>query len=93
MSNIMQDANVRMIQAGDGLRFLLEALAQCGIIGKVRGKDLDGDDAVQARVPRAVHFSHASSAERRQDFVRAEASARDQCHNGVDYISSNQALG
>src|SRR5882762_3884794 len=56
-------------------------------------KDLDGDDAVQARVPRAVHFSHASSAERRQDFVRAEASARGQCHNGVDYISSNQLAG
>src|SRR2546429_4557688 len=26
--------------------------SQCRIIGKVRGKDLDGDDAAQARVPR-----------------------------------------
>jgi len=35
MSDVMQDANVRMIQAGDGPRFLLEALAQSHIIGKM----------------------------------------------------------
>ena len=72
MSNIMQDANVRMIQAGDGLRFLLEALAQCRIIGKVRGKDLDGDDAAQARVPRTVHLAHPARAERRDDLIRPQ---------------------
>jgi len=70
----------------------VKALAQCRIIGKMRSKDLDGDDAIQARVACAVDFSHAACAERCEDFVRAQASARGQCHNGVDYIPSNHAL-
>jgi hypothetical protein len=80
MSDIMQDANVRMIQAGDGLRFLLEALAQCRIIGKMGWKNLDGNDAVQAGVARAVDFSHAACTERCKDFVRAQASAGRERH-------------
>ncbi len=92
LSNIVQHANVRMIQAGDGLGLALKTLSENGIFGEMRRKNFDGDGAVQARIACAVNFAHASRAERRQDFVWAEASARGQCHNGVDYIPLNQAL-
>ena len=58
----------------------------------MRGKNLDGDGAVQACVARAVNFAHASRAEGRNNLVWPESSASGQCHGGVDYIPSNQAL-
>jgi hypothetical protein len=36
-ANVVQNANVRMVQARDGLGFALEALAQNWIVGKMRG--------------------------------------------------------
>ena len=42
-SDIVERANVRMIQAGDGTGFPLEAFFEPGVIGKVRRRDLDGD--------------------------------------------------
>ena len=41
---------------------------------------LDRDVALEPRVPRPVHLSHAARAERRQDLVRAEAGARRESH-------------
>jgi len=58
----------------------------------MRGKNLDSDSAVQARVARAVNFRPCRPRPAAEDFVRAQASARGQCHNGVDYIPSNHAL-
>jgi len=76
----MQDANVRMVQAGDGLGLALKALLQSCIVGKMRGKNLDSDSAVQARVARALNFLHAARAQRREDFVGAQASTGGQGH-------------
>src|SRR5713226_1865946 len=59
----------------DGLRFLLKSLAQFRIIGQMRRKNLHGDNALQAHVPGAVHLSHTARAERRENFVRAQAGA------------------
>ena len=47
---IVERADVRMIEAGDRLRFAIEALLHVGVTGKVHGQNLDGDRAVQARV-------------------------------------------
>jgi hypothetical protein len=46
-----------------------------GIIGNGVGKDCDRDIALQLRIPRQIDLAHPSSAERGEDFVRAEASA------------------
>jgi len=40
MADIIERANVRMIQAGDNFRFLLEALPQRRITGKMEGRIL-----------------------------------------------------
>jgi hypothetical protein len=47
-------ANVRMIQAGDGLRFGLEPSLANRIRREVRWKSLDRDSAVQARIARPI---------------------------------------
>jgi hypothetical protein len=51
-----------MIQAGNSFRFVLEALPQNGIAGKMLRQNLDGDGAFQARVARALHHTHAARA-------------------------------
>ena len=51
-----------------------------GIGGENFGQDFDRDVAIQLRVVRAIHLTHASGAERSKDLVGAEANARGQCH-------------
>jgi len=50
MTNIVQHANVGMIQAGDGFRFAFEALPANRIRRELSGENLDGDIAIKARV-------------------------------------------
>ncbi len=78
--DIVEDANVRMIQTGDGLGFALEALFADGIGREVRRKNLDGDGALQARIVRAIHLTHTSRAEWRLDFIRTESCACREAH-------------
>src|SRR6202521_5090544 len=70
-TNIVKNADVRMIQAGNSFRFVLEALPQNGIAGKMRRQNLDGDGALQTRAARA---------QRRDDLVRTEFRAIRQRH-------------
>ena len=64
--DIVKLADVRMIQRRDGAGFALETLAELGL------GNLDGDDAIKARVAGLIHFAHPAGAERGKDFVRAE---------------------
>jgi hypothetical protein len=81
-SNVVQHANVRMIQAGDRLRLAFKTLPQSWVIRKLLRKNLDGDRAVQTRVARAVHLSHSARSEWRNNLVWPESSAGGQCHSG-----------
>jgi hypothetical protein len=58
-----------MIQAGNNFGFTLKALAPRRVVGEMVGKNLDGDRAVQARVPRPIHLAHPARTDRRQDLV------------------------
>ncbi len=69
MAGVVERADVWMIQAGDGLCFAVEALAQIGAVGKVGGENLDGDDAIEACVPGAIHLSHSARTDGGEDFV------------------------
>jgi len=60
MTYVMQHANVRMIQTGNGLGFALEALLADGIIRKLSRQNLDRYCALQSRVSRSIHFPHAA---------------------------------
>ncbi len=55
--------DVRVVQAGDGLRLALEPLLQIGVRGDMLGEHLDGDGAVESGIPRLVDFSHAAAPE------------------------------
>jgi hypothetical protein len=65
--DIMESANVRMVERSDGSRFALEALAE------LLGGDLDCNDAIQARVASFVHFTHATFAYGADDLVRTKS--------------------
>jgi hypothetical protein len=62
-----------MIQTGNCFRFTLETFTKLEIIGKMRGKDFDGDDAVEAGVFSFVDLPHAARANERKDLVGAES--------------------
>ena len=45
------------------------------------GQNFNGDVAAEARIMRAVHFSHTAGSQRGDDFVGAEFSPGNQAHN------------
>jgi hypothetical protein len=72
----MKGADVWVVQARDSARLAFESFAVLGVVGQVRGKDLDGDEAIQARVAGLVHLPHTARAEWLEDLMRPERSAR-----------------
>ena len=83
----------RMIQAGNRPGFALEPFAEFGSIGGVIRKDFDGDNAVQPRVPGAIHLTHPARTKRRDNFVRPEFCPRRKWHTeGRDYTFLPQHL-
>ena len=67
--DVVQRANVRVIQLRDGSRFALEALAERAQVL------LDCDDAIQASVAGFVDLAHAAGANGGEDLVRPESEA------------------
>ena len=64
--DIVQSADVGMVQRSDGSGLALETLREL-FFG-----DFDRDDPVQACIASLIHFAHAAGAERREDLIRAE---------------------
>ena len=83
MTDVMQHANMRMIQARNGFRFTLETLVANRIGGKLRGKNLDGDGTFEARIAGAIDFTHTAGTERPDNFIGAKMSAWSKGHNWV----------
>ena len=71
MADVMESADVRMIQAGNGASFALEPLSQFRTISKMRRQNLDGDNAVEAGILGAVNLTHPARANTGEDFVGA----------------------
>ena len=70
-----------MIELRNGAGFAVKALAELRIGGQGFGQDLDRDRAIEACVARFVDLSHPARTERRDYFVRTEASTgrKSQC--------------
>ena len=64
-ADVVDLADVGMVERGDGFGFALEAFGELG------GGDFDGDVAVEAGVVGAVDFAHAAGADGGLDFVEA----------------------
>src|SRR5579872_33395 len=80
-ANVVEMADVRMIQRRDSPRLSLKARIQFGVRRKVRRQNLDCDRAVEPRVARPIHLSHAACTERRLDFVGPQFAARREWHS------------
>ncbi len=84
-SNVVERADVGMIQRRDGPSLALEPLRE-GFL-----RHLDRDDAVEASVTSFVDVAHAAAPKRSYDFIRAEASSVHERHGLRVNISSTGA--
>ena len=77
-----------MIERGDRARLGFEAPKTVGVSGHRRGKNLDRNVALKARIAGAIDLAHAAGTQNRDDFVRADANARREAHvNGGGIIT------
>jgi len=72
LTDIVNGADIRMIEGGSGLRFALEAGEGLWIEGDFGRKEFEGDKAVQAGVFGFVDNAHATTAEFFEDAVVRE---------------------
>src|SRR5580700_10510552 len=70
-----------MAKAGNGARLTFESLSNFRCVSYPLSENLDGDRAVQARISRPIHFSHASSAEERFNLVGTEFRSGSESHS------------
>ncbi len=71
--NVIERADVRVIERRDALRFALEPCTKLGI-GRERGRQhFHGDGALEARVTRLIDLAHAAGADGADDLVGSKA--------------------
>ena len=87
LADVVEMADVGVIQRRDGTSFSLEAGVSFGFFGKMFGEDFDGDGAVKASVARGVDFAHAPCAEAGLNFVWAEFAAGSEGHLASESIA------
>ena len=61
--DVVQLADVRMVQGGDRPRFVFESMQAIRVVGYRFGENLDGDGAIQSRVTGFVDLAHPTRAE------------------------------
>ncbi len=71
-ADVIEMADVRMVQRGNGPRLALHTLLQFRRRGKMRSENFNRHHAIQAGVHRTVNFPHSACAQRRLDFIGAE---------------------
>ncbi len=86
----MERANVRVVQARDGLRLALEPLLQIRVRGDMLREDFDGDGAVEAGIARFVDLTHSARTDGLGDLVVAELGA---CREGHERSPSILVAG
>ena len=93
ITDVVEDADVLVLEACYRPRFSLETLFQLGLVGQMRAQSLEGNNAVQPRVVRFIHLAHPASAKQREHFVGAEFCSGFETHFPVGtfcFNSSNQ---
>ena len=61
--DVVQLADVRMVQRRDRPRFMFESAQAIRVMGHWRGENFDGDVAIETRIAGAVDFAHPARAE------------------------------
>jgi putative ABC transport system permease protein len=72
IADVVERADVRMVQRRDDAGFAVEALERLGIVCQAGGQDLDRDVAIESSIPGAIDLAHPAGADRRGDFVRTK---------------------
>jgi len=79
-SDVVESADVRMVQPRDGPRLPVQPLTPVLFSGKFGGKDLDGDGALEPGVPGFVDLAHSTCPDGGEDLVGSQASPRPKGH-------------
>ncbi len=61
-ADLVDRANVGMVQRGGGARFAAKALERLRVVGNIVRKKLDGDEAAELGVLGLVDHAHAAAA-------------------------------
>jgi hypothetical protein len=77
LTDVVQGADIWMVQCRDRARFPLEPLGE-GPLDR-----LDRYVAIEPSVVGAIHVAHSSGASRLRDFVRSETHSADQSHEAA----------
>jgi hypothetical protein len=80
-ANVMDVADVRMIERCDGASLAFESLTPPGVGRELRGEDLYGNRAIETRISRFVHLPHAARAKGTKQLIRAEPRIGTQLHS------------
>lgn len=80
LADIVERADMGMIQAGNRFGFTLETLPAFGVGNPVGRQDFDRDGPVQAGIAGFVHFAHAAGAKGSENLVRAQPGAGGEGH-------------
>ena len=74
LADVIERADVGMIELRDDARFPMEALAELRVGGELVGLDFDRDNPIQPRIARAIDLAHAAGGVKTLDPIRAEGS-------------------
>jgi hypothetical protein len=80
-ADIVERADIGMVQRRNRAGLAIEALFSHAVFRQMRGKNFDGDDAVEPCIACTIHLTHPASAQRRLNFIRTEFRARGQIHS------------
>ena len=75
LADVVEHADVRVVQRPDDAGFAVEALAELRVGGELRRQDLDRDLAIEAGVDGAVDLPHASGGDGGNYFVGTQPGA------------------
>ena len=73
VADLVDGDDVRMIQRGDGARFLFEAADRVAVAGQPVAEELDRHLAAEPGVVREIDLAHAAAADEGQDLIGANA--------------------
>src|SRR5262249_25670258 len=79
-TEVVEHADVGMIESRNHAGLAFETRSSLRVLGQLRSQDLDRDVAPQSHVLRAIHFPHASRAERGDDLEWAKRTPNGKWH-------------
>src|SRR6185503_7921084 len=72
-ADVIENADVRMVQIRDGVGLALEALAQFRPVGEMTAEDFNRNHAAESRIAGTIYLAHAAGPDGRQHLVWAKA--------------------